>query len=29
MLGAAGQLSKHVAALRDKVAGLLNAVQAA
>jgi methyl-accepting chemotaxis protein len=29
MLGAAGQLSQHAAALRDKVAGFLNAVQAA
>jgi hypothetical protein len=29
MLGAAGQLPKHAAALRDKVAGFLNAAQAA
>jgi hypothetical protein len=28
MLGAAGQLSKHAAALRDKVAGFLNVAQA-
>jgi hypothetical protein len=28
MLGAPGQLSKYAAALRDKVAGFLNAAQA-